>query len=123
MGASTSAPSTTLIALTATHRCQCHWFLCLRTLLRHCSSIVLLLFCLEVLFNLSCSFNHIIQGLRSSLKACNTLTNFWFQLREEVLNLVRLHIGFEQVFDRLQICCKSANILALPSVLLFDTFH
>src|SRR5438045_6070822 len=85
MGASTSAPSTTPIALTATCRCWCHQFLCLRTLLRCCGGIALLLFCLEVLFNLSCSFNHIIQSLGSSLKACNTLTNFWSQLREEVL--------------------------------------
>src|SRR5438045_8996523 len=114
MGASTSAPSTTLIALTTTHMCQCHWFLCLRTLLRHCSGIVLLLFHLEVLFNLSCSFNHIIQGLGSSLKACNASANFWSQLREEVLDLVRFCIGFKQVFDRLQIHCKSANILACP---------
>src|SRR5438045_2939071 len=56
MGASTLAPSTTLIALTTTHRCWYYWFLCLRTLLRCCSSIALLLFHLEVLFNLSCSF-------------------------------------------------------------------
>src|SRR5438045_4805867 len=114
MGASTSAPSTTPIALTTTHRCWCHWFLCLRTLLRHCSGIALLLFCLEVLFNLSCSFNHIIQGLGLSLKACNASANFWSQLREEVLDPVHFCIGFEQVFDRLQICCKSANILACP---------
>src|SRR5947207_10955810 len=114
MGASTSAPSTTPIALTTTRRCWCHRFLCLRTLLRRCSGIALLLFHLEVLFNLSCSFNHIIQGLGSSLKACNALANFWSQLREEVLDPVRFHIGFEQVFDRLQIHCKSANILARP---------
>src|SRR5438045_5850144 len=77
MGTSTSAPSTTPIALTTTRRCWCHWFLCLRTLLRRCSGIALLLFHLEVLFNPSCSFNHIIQGLGSSLKACNASTNFW----------------------------------------------
>src|SRR5438046_10365920 len=112
MGASTLAPSTTLIALTTTRRCWCHQFLCLRTLLRRCSSIALLLFRLEVLFNLSCSFNHIIQGLGLSLKACNASTNFWSQLREEVLDLVRFHIGFKQVFDSLQIHCNSANILA-----------
>src|SRR5438045_9482916 len=47
MGASTSAPSTTLIAPTTTHRCQCHRFLCFRTLLRRCSGIVLLVFCIE----------------------------------------------------------------------------
>src|SRR5438045_4112318 len=76
-GASTLAPSTTPIALTTTCRCQYYQFLCLHTLLRCCSGIALLLFCLEVLFNLSCSFNHIVQGLGSSLKACNTLTNFW----------------------------------------------
>src|SRR5436190_19981235 len=114
MGASTLAPSTTPIALTTTCRCWWHWFLCLRTLLRRYSGIALLLFRLEVLFNPSCSFNHIIQGLGLSLKTCDTSTNFWSQLREEVLDLVRFHIGFEQVFDRLQICCKSANILACP---------
>src|SRR5438045_4878459 len=77
MGASTLAPSTTLIALTTTRRCWCHQFLCLRTLLRRCSGIALLLFRLEVLFNPSCSFNHIIQGLWLSLKACNASANFW----------------------------------------------
>src|SRR5438045_6800203 len=87
MGASTSAPSTTPIAPTTTHRCWCHRFLCLRTLLRCCSGIALLLFHLEVLFNLSCSFNHIVQGLGSSLKACTASTKFWTWLRVAVLDL------------------------------------